>query len=312
MNLMIKIFMKYLDKFVVVFIDDILIYSKTEEEHAEHLRLVLETLREHQLYSKFSKCEFWLKEVGFLVHVLSKGGISVDPAKIQSIMDWTASTTQTEVRGFLGLAGYYRKFVEGFSSIARPMNQLLKKDQKFVWSEKCEASFQELKRRLVSAPVLTMPVLTKSFDVYCDSSKIGLGCVLMQVGKLVEYLSRQLKPHELNYPTHDLELAAVVLALKRWRHYLMGHRCDIYTDHKSLKYIFSQKELNMRQRRWIKLIKDYDLEIHYHPGRANVVEDALIRKRCTLNALIREKHPALHKEFDKLGLEVVVFLLTSR
>ena len=128
MNLMNKIFMKYLDKFVVVFIDDILIYSKTEEEHAEHLRLVLETLREHQLYAKFSKCEFWLREVGFLGHVLSEGGISVDPAKIQSIMDWTAPTTQTEVRGFLGLAGYYRKFVEGFSSIARPMTQLLKKD----------------------------------------------------------------------------------------------------------------------------------------------------------------------------------------
>ena len=128
MNPMNKIFMNYLDKFVVVFVDDILIYSKTEEEHAEHLRLVLETLREHQLYTKFSKCEFWLKEVGFLGHVLSKGGISVDPAKIQSIMDWTAPTTQTEVRGFLGLAGYYRKFVEGFSSIARPMTQLMKKD----------------------------------------------------------------------------------------------------------------------------------------------------------------------------------------
>src|SRR4051812_14953266 len=161
-------------------------------------------------------------------------------------MDWTAPTTQTEVRGFLGLAGYYRKFVEGFSSIARPMTQLLKKDQKFVWTEKCEASFQELKRRLVSAPVLTMSDLTKSFDVYCDASKVGLGCVLMQVGKVIEYLSRQLKLHELNYPTHDLELADVVLALKIWRHYLMGHRCGIYTDHKSLKYIFSQKELNMR------------------------------------------------------------------
>src|SRR4051812_25502068 len=156
MNLMNKIYMKYLDKFVVVFIDDILIYSKTEEEQFWHLRLVLETLREHQLYAKFIKCEFWLKEVGFLGHVLSEGRISVDPAKIQSVMDWTAPTTQTEVRGFLGLAGYYRKFVEGFSSIARPMTQLLKKDQKFVWTEKCEASFQELKRRLVSAPVLTM------------------------------------------------------------------------------------------------------------------------------------------------------------
>ena len=124
-----------------------------------------------------------------------------------------------------------------------------------------------------------MPDITKSFEVYCDASRLGLGCVLMQEEKVVSYLSRQLRPHEENYPTHDLELAAVVLALKTWRHYLMGNRCEIYTDHKSLKYIFSQKELNMRQRRWMELIKDYDIGIHYHPGKANVVADALSRKR---------------------------------
>ncbi len=305
MNLMNKVFMEFLDKFVVVFIDDILIYSKSEEEHATHLRLILETLREHQLYAKFSKCEFWLKEVGFLGHVLSAGGISVDPKKIKSVMEWEAPTTQTEVRGFLGLAGYYRKFVEGFSSIARPMTQLLKKDKKFEWTPKCEESFQELKKRLVTAPVLTMPDITKNFDVYCDASKLGLGCVLMQEGKVIAYFSRQLRPHEENYPTHDLELAAVVLALKTWRHYLMGNRCEIYTDHKSLKYIFTQKELNMRQRRWIELIKDYDLEIHYHPGKANVVADALSRKPCSLNMMIKEEQPMLHQEFEKFGLELV-------
>ena len=305
MNLMNKIFMKFLDKFVVVFIDDILIYSKSEEEHEEHLRIVLETLREHQLYAKFSKCEFWLKEVGFLGHVLSAGGISVDPAKIKSVMEWKAPTTQTEVRGFLGLAGYYRKFVEGFSSIARPMTQLLKKDKKFEWTPKCEECFQELKKRLVTAPILIMPDISKNFDVYCDASRLGLGCVLMQEGKVVSYLSRQLKPHEQNYPTHDLELAAVVLALKTWRHYLMGNRCEIYTDHKSLKYIFTQKELNMRQRRWIELIKDYDLEIHYHPGKANVVADALSRIPCQLNTMIKAEQPKLYKEFEEFGLELV-------
>jgi hypothetical protein len=192
LNLMNKVFMKFLDKFVVVFIDDILVYSKSKEDHANHLRLVLETLREHQLYAKFSKCEFWLKQVGFLGHVLSAGGVFVDPKKIQSVVDWEASTTQTEVRSFLGLAGYYRKFVEGFSSIARPMTQLLKKDKKIEWTPKCEESFQELKKRLVTAPVLTMPDITKSFDVYCDASKLGLGCVLMQEGKIIAYLSRQL------------------------------------------------------------------------------------------------------------------------
>jgi hypothetical protein len=247
MNLMNKVFMNYLDKFVVVFIDDILIYSKTEEEHAEHLRLALGTLREHQLYAKFSKCEFWLKEVGFLGHVLSAGGVSVDPSKIKAITERQPPTNPTEVRSFLGLAGYYRKFVEGFSSVARPLTQLLKKDKKFVWTDKCEKSFQELKKRLVSAPILIMPDITKSFDVYCDASKLGLGSVLMRKGKVVAYLSPQLRPHELNYPTHDLELAAVVHALKTWRHYLMGNRCEINTDHKSLKYIFTQKELNMRQ-----------------------------------------------------------------
>ena len=146
MNLMNKVFMKFLDKFVVVFIDDILVYSKSEEEHAEHLRLVLETLREHKLYAKLRKCEFWRKEVGFLGHILSAGGIAVDPEKIQAILHWKTPTSVTEIRSFLRLAGYYRKFVENFSSIAKPMNLLLKKDRKFEWTQKCEDSFQELKK----------------------------------------------------------------------------------------------------------------------------------------------------------------------
>ncbi|KAK1691823.1 hypothetical protein QYE76_008520, partial [Lolium multiflorum] len=305
MNLMNKIFMNFLDKFVVVFIDDILIYSKSEEEHEQHLEVILETLRKHQLYAKFSKYEFWLEEVGFLGHILSAGGIAVDPAKIKTVTEWKAPTTQTEVRAFLRLAGYYRRFVEGFSSIARPMTQLLKKDKKFEWTDKCEESFQQLKSRLTSAPILIMPDITKPFDVYCDASKIGLGCVLMQEGKVISYLSRQLKQHEQNYPTHDLELAAVVLALKVWRHYLMGNRCEIYSDHKSLKYIFTQKKLNMRQRRWIELIKDYDMEIHYHPGKANVVADALSRLPCQLNSMIAEEQPSLYQEFEQFRLELV-------
>ncbi|KAK1682060.1 hypothetical protein QYE76_042908 [Lolium multiflorum] len=184
------------------------------------------------------------------------------------------------------------------------MTQLLKKDKKFDWTDKCEESFQKLKARLTTAPILIMPDITKPFDVYCDASKIGLGCVLMQGGKVISYLSRQLK-HEQNYPTHDLELAAVVLALKVWRHYLMGNRCEIYSDHKSLKYIFTQKELNMRQRRWIELIKDYDLEIHYHPGKANVVADALSRQPCQLNSMIAEEQPSLYQEFEQFRLELV-------
>ncbi|WVZ81406.1 hypothetical protein U9M48_028786 [Paspalum notatum var. saurae] len=158
------------------------------------------------------------------------------------------------------------------------MTSLTKKNVKFIWSPKCEEGFQELKKLLTTAPVLAQPDVTKPFDVYCDASGQGLGCVLMQEGRVIAYASRQLRKHEANYPTHDLELAAVVHALKIWRHYLLGNTCHIYTDHKSLKYIFTQPELNMRQRQWLELIKDYDLEIHYHPGKANVVADALSRR----------------------------------
>jgi hypothetical protein len=278
MYLMNKVFMEYLDKFVVVFIDDILVYSKNEEEHEGHLRLVLQKLRENQLYAKFSKCEFWLNEVSFLGHVITDGGIAVDPGKVKDVLKWEPPTTVSEIRSFLGLAGYYRRFIEGFSKIVKPLTSLLEKEKKFIWSEACQNSFEELKKRLTTALVLAMPDIYKSFDIYCDASKQGLGCVLMQEGHVIAYASRQLRKHEQNYPTHDLELAAVLHALKIWRHYLLGHRCQIYTDHKSLKYIFTQNDLNLRQRRWLELIKDYDLEIHYHPGKANVVANALTRK----------------------------------
>ena len=192
MHMMNKVFMDFLDKFVVVFIDDILIYSKSEEEHKDHLRAVLQRLRNHQLYAKFSKCEFWLKQVGFLGHVLSAEGIAVDPSKVKDVLDWVPPTTVTQIRSFLGLAGYYRRFIEGFSKIAKPMTELLKKDTKFEWTKDCEKSFYELKTRLTTAPVLTLPDIYRSFDMYCDASRQGIGCVLMQDGKVVAYASRQL------------------------------------------------------------------------------------------------------------------------
>nr|ABC94893.1 polyprotein [Oryza australiensis] len=305
MNLMNKVFMEYLDKFVVVFIDDILIYSKNDEEHAEHLRLVLEKLREHRLYAKFSKCEFWLKEVAFLGHVVSAGGVAVDPAKVEAVMEWKAPKSVTEVRSFLGLAGYYRRFIEGFSTVARPMTQLLKKEKKFEWNEKCQKAFDQLKEKLTTAPILTLPDNRKDFVMYCDASRQGLGGVLMQDGKVVAYASRQLRPHEENYPTHDLELAAVVHALKIWRHYLIGNHCDVYTDHKSLKYFFTQPDLNLRQRRWLELIKDYDLGIHYHPGKANVVADALSRKAQCNHMGLGNMASELQEEMAKLNLHLI-------
>ncbi|WVZ89908.1 LOW QUALITY PROTEIN: hypothetical protein U9M48_036256 [Paspalum notatum var. saurae] len=278
MYMMNSVFMNELDKFVVVFIDDILIYSKSEEEHKEHLRIVLARLREHKLYAKFSKCAVWLKEVSFLGHILSEKGLAVDPRKVKDVLNWKQPETVTEIRSFLGLAGYYCHFIKDFSKTAKPMTSLTKKNVKYVWSSNCEEAFQTLKKLLTSAPVLAQPDVTKPFDVYCDASGSGLGYVLMQEGRVIAYASGQLRKHEANYPTHDLELAAVVHALKIWRHYLLGNTCHIYTDHKSLKYILTQPELNMRQRWCLELIKDYDLEIHYHPGKANVVADALSRK----------------------------------
>ena len=163
--------------------------------------------------------------------MLSAEGIAMDPGKVKDVLDWLTPATVSQIRSFLGLAGYYRHFIEGFSKIAKPMMELLKKDKKFEWTSDCEKSFTKLKKPLTTAPVLTLPDIYHNFDVYCDGSLQGLGCVLMQDGKVVAYASRQLRPHEGNYPTHDLELAAVVHALKIWRHYLIGKRCQIFTDH---------------------------------------------------------------------------------
>ncbi|KAJ9556187.1 hypothetical protein OSB04_010801 [Centaurea solstitialis] len=278
MDLMNRVCRPFLDKSVIVFIDDILVYSKDEAEHERHLREVLNVLRNEKLYAKFSKCEFWLHEVQFLGHVVSRDGIKVDPAKIEAVMNWKSPTNPSEIRSFLGLAGYYRRFIQDFSKIASSLTVLTKKNAKFLWTDKQEEAFQTLKKKLCQAPILSLPDGTEDFVVYSDASKMGLGCVLMQRGKVISYASRQLKDHERNYPVHDLELAAVVFALKLWRHYLYGTKCTLYTDHKSLQHIFNQKELNMRQRRWLELLKDYDCDLLYHPGKANVVADALSRK----------------------------------
>src|SRR6266542_7096038 len=202
----------------------------------------------------------------------------VDPNKVQDVINWVQPKNVSEIQSFLGLMEYYRRFIKNFSKIAKPMTELLKQGVKFEWTDECEMAFQTLKTRLTTAPVLAQPDIHKDFDVYYDASRIGLGCVLMQEGRVVAYASCQLKRHEENYPTHDLELAAVVHALKVWRHYLLGNHRNMYTDHKSLRYIFTQQDLNLRQRRWLELIKDYDLSIQYHPQKANVVADALSRK----------------------------------
>ncbi|KAI3808710.1 hypothetical protein L1987_24668 [Smallanthus sonchifolius] len=262
-----------LDKFVIVFIDDILIYSRSKEEHDHHLRLILELLRNEKLFTKFYKCEFWFREVHFLGHVINEKGIHVDPAKIEAINKWETPKTPTEIRQFLGLAGYFRRFIENFSKIAQSLTLLTQKDRKFEWG-------------------------TDGFVVYCDASHQGLGCVLMQKDKVIAYASRQLKVHEKNYTTHDLELGAVVFALKIWRHYLYGTKCTIFTDHKSLQHIFDQKMLNMIQRRWVELLNDYDCEIRYHHGKANVVAGGIPE---TVGTFAATRHPSVEMGSDYYG-----------
>jgi hypothetical protein len=190
MYLINSVFMSELDKFIVVFIDDILIYSKSEKEHAQHLRVILQWLRDHQLYAKFSKCVFWLKEVPFLGHVISADGIAVDPNKVQEVLDWKSPKSVMQIRSFLELAGYYRWFIPNFSKIAKPMIQLLEKEAKFKWSPQCKDTFLTLKKLLITAPVLAQPDIEKPFNVYCDASGTGIGGVLMQDGRVIAYASR--------------------------------------------------------------------------------------------------------------------------
>ncbi|KAL4030070.1 hypothetical protein IC575_008303 [Cucumis melo] len=258
MDFMNRVYKDFLDMFVIVFIDDILIYSKTEAEDKEHLHRVLKTLRANKLYAKFPKCEFWLKKVTFLSNVVSSEGVSVDPAKTEAVTSLPRPSTVSEIHSFLGLT-------DG----------------------------------------------SRSFMIYSDASKKGLGCVLMQQGRVVAYASRQLKSHEQNYPTHDLMLTAVVFALKILRHYLYVEKIQIFTDHTSLKYFFTQKELNMRQRRWLELVKDDDCKILYHPGKANVVADALSRKIAHSAALITKQAPLL-RDFERAGIVVSVGDVTSQ
>ncbi|GJS31499.1 putative reverse transcriptase domain-containing protein [Tanacetum coccineum] len=276
MDLMNRVCKPYLDKFVIVFIDDILIYSKSEEEHEAHLKTILDLLKKEKLYAKFSKCEFWLQEVQFLGHVVNRDGIHVDPSKVESVKNWKTPESSTEIRSFLGLAGYYRRFIENFSKIAKPLTLLTQKNKAYVWGDKQDEAFQILKEKLCNAPVLALPDGPDDFV---------------------------LKKHEKNYTTHDLELGAVVFALKIWRHYLYGTKSVIYTDHKSLQYIFDQKDLNMRQRRWIELLSDYECEIKYHPGKANVVADALSRKERLNPRRVRAMSITIHSGLKTKILE---------
>ncbi|GKB21779.1 putative reverse transcriptase domain-containing protein [Tanacetum coccineum] len=260
------------------------VYSKIELRSGFHqLRVHEEDIPKTAFRTRYGHYEFQVMLFGLtnaptvFIDLMAQG-IHVDPANIESIKDWSSPKTATKIRQFLGLAGYYRRFIEEFSKIAKPMTKLTPKKVKFDWSDKAETTFQLIKQKLCSAPILALPEGSEDFIVYCDASIKGLGAVLMQREKVIAYASRQLKIREKNYTTHDLELGALVFALKIWRHYLYGIKYTMFTDHTSLQHILDQKELNMRQHYWLELLSDYDYEIRYHLGKANVVADALSMK----------------------------------
>jgi hypothetical protein len=284
-GLMNSIFKPFLRKFVLVFFDDILIYSKSWEDHLQHVDKVLQLLKKQQLYAKPSKCFFGVKEVEYLCHIVSHEGVKVDPNKIKAMMDWPIPKTLKNLRGFLGLTGYYRKFVRNYGRIAAPLTELTKKDA-FSWIPEATKSFEQLKEVMCKAPVLTTPDFTKTFIVECDALGNGIGAVLMQEGRPLAFESQPLKGRDLHKPIYEKEMMAILHALKKWRPYLIGRHFKVKTDHDSLKYFLEQRLSSEEQQKWVTKILGYDFEIIYKKGKKNVVADALSRKDEDVEAFL--------------------------
>jgi hypothetical protein len=291
MHLMNHVLDAFIDKFVVVYLDDILIYSRSLEEHELHVRAVLEQLRKHKLYAKESKCELFKHEVTFLGFIVGAEGLKVDPAKVKAVLDWPVPTNVTEVRSFLGFVGFYRKFIAGHSEVVTPMSDLTKKDMeekgKFAWTAEAQVAFDKMKRMLTEAPILALPNPDKPYVVCTDASGFALGACLMQEnedGNLrpLCYMSKKMLPAERNYPVHHKEMLAIICALKEWRHYLHGSlfKFIVRTDHRSLVHFNTQPNMTERQARWNELVQEFgpDLVIEYQEGKSNVVADALSRR----------------------------------
>jgi hypothetical protein len=302
MCLMNGIFKNYLDKFVIVFLYDILIYSKSEEEHEHHLRLVLQVLREFLLYAKFSKCSFYQKKIHYLGHINLVWGIAVDPEKIEAIRGWSTPRNVSDVRYSMGLASYYKRFIVRFSKISHPITPFQNKGTKFEWTLKCENNFNLLKELLTSAPMLKIVDPNESFLVCTDTCKEGIGGVLTQNGHVIGYESIKLKEHERNYDTSDLELATIIHALRMWRHYLMGKKFELRTNHIGLKYLFEQPTLNSRQTIWLELLSEYEFTIKHIKGKESKFFDALRRRVHLMHATVVSMHQSDLKRIILDGL----------
>ena len=277
-NLMNDVLYEFLDSFVVVYLDDIVIYSESLDAHLGHLRQVFSRLREHQLYVKKEKCEFCRQEVMFLGHWISKGRIRMDERKVKAIVDWPAPSKVPDLRSFLGLANYYRRFIKGYSKKVSPLTDLLRKNQKWEWTDECQGAFDKLKMAVTSAPVLGLPDFQKPFEVHTDASDRAIGGVLVQEGHPLAFESRKLKDAEQRYSTHEKEMVAVIHCLDVWRHYLLGTKFTVFTDNVANTYFKTQKKLSPKQARWQEFLAEFDFDWVHKPGRQNDVADALSRK----------------------------------
>ena len=284
-RLMNHVLRAFIGKFVVVYFDDILIYSKNLDDHLTHLKFVLDVLRKERLFANLKKCTFCTDKLVFLGFVVSAQGIQVDEEKVRAIQDWPSPPSVSKVRSFHGLASFYRRFVKDFSSIAAPITEVIKKDVGFKWGEEQEKAFQLIKEKLTHAPLLALPNFAKTFEVECDASGLGIGAVLMQEGRPIAYFSEKLSGAALKYLTYDKELYALVQALETWQHYLWPKEFVIHTDHESLKHLKGQHKLNKRHARWMEFVETFPYVIRYKQGKENIVADALSRRYVLISTL---------------------------
>ncbi|KAL4020675.1 hypothetical protein IC575_019456 [Cucumis melo] len=306
-TLMNKLFQPFLDRFVVVYLDDIVVYSQTLEEHVQHLRQVFQVLRNNELYIKLEKCSFAKQEVKFLGHWIKEGKLMMDNAKVRAILEWKAPTKIPELRSFLGFVNYYWRFIKGYSGIAAPLTNLLKKNQTWDWTEECQQAFDRLKHAVSEEPVMVLADHTKPFEVHTDASDFAIGGVLMQDGHPIAFESRKLNDIERRYTVQEKEMTAIVHGLRTWRHYLLGSKFTVMTDNVATSYFQTQKKLTPKQARWQDFLAEFDFKLEYKPGRANVVADALSRKAKlniitsmpTSNFLERIKEGMQHDELAK-------------